>query len=94
MTLTKADLIRRLNKSEMLNKVEAAKAIDLLLEIIKRKLESGESVTVSGFGKFSVVDKKARRGRNPRTGEDLILEARRVVRFKPSGVLRRKMNQN
>jgi integration host factor subunit alpha len=63
-----------------------------LLEIIKSTLESGEDVLISGFGKFEVKEKNARRGRNPQTGSDLMLGARRVVIFKCSGVLREKMN--
>jgi len=63
------------------------------LEIIKSRLEAGENVLISGFGKFAIKDKRARRGRNPHTGEDLILEPRRVVTFHPSGVLRRKLNE-
>ncbi len=93
MTLTKADLINKLYESEVLSKAEAVKAVEAVIEIIKETLEDGENVLISGFGKFTVKDKKARRGRNPHTGEDLILAPRRVVTFKPSGVLRNKINQ-
>jgi integration host factor subunit alpha len=62
------------------------------LEIIKSTLESGDDVLISGFGKFSVKDKKERKDRNPATGEDLMLEPRRVVTFKCSGKLRDKLN--
>ncbi len=93
MTLTKADLVNRLTQKEIFAKAEAVRAVETLLEIIKKKLESGESVLISGFGKFTVKDKRARRGRNPHTGEDLILEPRRVITFKPSGVLREKINK-
>ena len=68
--------------------------IETLLENIKSTLESGEPVLISGFGKFEVKDKKTRRGRNPQTGDDLMLGARRVVTFKCSGVLREKINGN
>jgi integration host factor subunit alpha len=64
-----------------------------LIEIIKRSLESGEDVLVSGFGKFKVREKKARKGRNPATGEGVILDPRRVVTFHCSGKLRKKINQ-
>ncbi len=94
MTLTKADLVSRITKLEILNKAESVRAVETLLEIIKQRLESGENVLISGFGKFCIKDKKARRGRNPHTGEDLILEARRVVTFRPSGVLRKKINES
>jgi integration host factor subunit alpha len=59
---------------------------------MKRCLASGEELLISGFGKFNVKDKNARRGRNPQTGEELILEPRRVITFKPSGILRTKIN--
>ena len=92
MTLTKADIVNRLYKSELFKKSEAVRYVETLLEIIKSRLEKGEDVLISGFGKFCVKDKRARRGRNPHTGEDLMLDPRRVVTFKPSGVLRKKVN--
>jgi len=64
-----------------------------LLELIKSKISSGEDVRISGFGKFCVREKRQRRGRNPATGEDMMLDARRVVTFKCSGQLRDKINQ-
>jgi len=94
MTLTKADLVNSLYESEMLTKSEAVMAVETVIELIKQTLESGETVLISGFGKFTVKDKKARRGRNPHTGEDLMLAPRRVVTFKPSGVLRNKVNSS
>ncbi len=93
MTLTKADLINKLYESEVLSKAEAVRAVETVIEVIKETLEDGENVLISGFGKFTIKDKKERRGRNPHTGEDLILAPRRVVTFKPSGVLRNKINQ-
>ena len=68
--------------------------VETLIEIIKRTLESGEEVLISGFGKFQIKQKRARRGRNPATDEDMILPARRVVTFKCSGKLRDKVNGN
>jgi len=94
MTLTKTDLVNSLYESEMLTKSEAVMAVETVIELIKQTLESGETVLISGFGKFTVKDKKARRGRNPHTGEDLMLAPRRVVTFKPSGVLRNKVNSS
>ena len=73
-------------------KNQSVEITETLLEIIKATLESGEDVLVSGFGKFCVKDKSARKGRNPATGEDAILPARRVVTFKCSGKLREKVN--
>ncbi len=92
MTLTKADLVNRLYESDILTKADAVEAVETVLEIIKQTLEDGDNVLISGFGKFTVKNKRARRGRNPHTGEDLMLAPRRVVTFKPSGVLRNKIN--
>jgi len=93
MTLTKADLVNRLYKSERFKKTEAVHYIETLLEIIKSRLEAGEEVLISRFGRFCVRDKRKRRGRNPHTGEDLILEPRRVITFRPSGILKKRVNQ-
>lgn len=92
MTLTKADIIRRIYESKALSKTDATKSVETLLEIIKHYLETGNDILISGFGKFAVKEKRARRGRNPHTGDDLMLEPRRVVTFHPSGVLRKKLN--
>jgi len=92
MTLTKARIVESINEQVGLPKKNAAEAVELLLEIIKRTLETGEDVLISGFGKFCVKEKRARRGRNPATGEDMMLDKRRVVTFKCSSVLRKKVN--
>lgn len=92
MTLTKADLVQKVYQAHNLTKVQAADAVESFLRIAKNCLENGEDLLVSGFGKFNVKKKKSRRGRNPQTGEELILSARRVVTFKPSGILRNKIN--
>jgi len=72
---------------------QSVEIVESILEIIKSTLESGDDVLVSGFGKFSVRDKQERKGRNPATGEDLMLKPRRVVTFKCSGKLRDKINR-
>ena len=77
-----------------LSKSQSRAVVESLLEIMKRTLENGENILISGFGKFEVKKKSARRGRNPQTTEDLQLRARRVVVFKTSGVLRNKINQS
>ena len=93
MTLTKADLVQQIYKShDNLTKMQATEAIETLLKIMKDCLANGDDLLISGFGKFNVKDKKARRGRNPQTGDELTLDARRVVTFKPSGILRNKIN--
>jgi len=92
MTLNKADLIDSIYNQLDLPKTKSAHVVDSLLEIIKKTLEDGEDVLISGFGKFCVRKKNKRRGRNPQTGEDLMLGERRVVTFRCSGVLRDKVN--
>jgi len=92
MTLTKADLIDSMYNQIGLSKTRSAQVIESLLDIIKETLENGEDVLVSGFGKFCVKEKRKRRGRNPHTGEDLMLAERRVVRFMCSPVLKGKVN--
>ena len=92
MTLTKANIVEAVAEQIGYTKNQSFEMIETLLEIIKRTLESGEDVLVSGFGKFCVKTKHERRGRNPATGEDMMLEPRRVVTFKCSGRLRDKIN--
>jgi integration host factor subunit alpha len=94
VALTKEDIITNVYNQVGLSKKQSRSAVETLLEIVKSRLEEGEDLLVSGFGKFVVKDKTARRGRNPQTTEDLQLRARRVVVFKTSGVLRNKMNAN
>lgn len=93
MTLTKADLVQQVYKNhEELTKVQATESVEAFLRISKDSLIEGSDLLLSGFGKFNVKDKKSRRGRNPQTGEDLTLDARRVVTFRASGMLRDKIN--
>ena len=92
MTLTKAQMVESIQNQTGFTKNKSSEIVESLLEIIKGKLESGEDVLVSGFGKFSVKEKKERKGRNPATGEDMMLEARKVVTFKCSGKLRDSIN--
>jgi integration host factor subunit alpha len=92
MSLTKANLIEALTEESSLSKSYARASVEALLEIIKRALESGENVMISGFGKFTVKEKKQRKGRNPAIGNDLMLDARRVVTFKCSNILKDRIN--
>ncbi len=92
MTLTKAHIVEALSEQNGYAKKQSVNAVETLLEIIKRTLESGEDVLISGFGKFCVNQKSERRGRNPATGEDMMLEPRKVVTFKCSGKLRDKIH--
>ncbi len=92
MSLTKADIIQLVTKKTGLSKNKSGHAVEQLLDIMKGTLANAEDVLISGFGKFSVLNKSTRRGRNPATGEDLMLPARRVVTFKCSGKLRDRCN--
>jgi integration host factor subunit alpha len=92
MALTREAITRSVFDRLNLSKAASAKAVEVTFEIIKKTLEAGEDVLITGFGKFSVRGKGKRRGRNPQTGEDLILAERRVVTFKCSMVLKRKLN--
>lgn len=93
MTLTKADLIQELyEKHEEMTKEQAKNAVESILRISKNSLIDGSDLLLSGFGKFNIKEKRERRGRNPQTGETLILTSRRVVTFSPSGILRNRVN--
>lgn len=88
MTLTKADIVAEIYAQGFLNKTEASDAVEKTLEIMKETLSKGEEMLISGFGKWSVRSKAERRGRNPQTGSPLTLAPRRVVTFRPSRVLK------
>jgi len=92
MALTKAKIIEEVRTRNGFTLKKSTKTVEALFEIMKQTLESGEDVLISGFGKFCVKDKKERRGRNPATGEDLMLAPRKVVTFKGSGKLREIVN--
>ena len=93
MTTTKSDLIQAVAEANGFPLNRSVEIIEFLLKLIKTKLAAGEDVLISGFGKFCVKKKRERRGRNPATGEDMMLEARKVVTFKCSGQLRDKINK-
>ena len=87
--MTKAELVAKIKDKAGLNtKVEAERALDSLLEIISDSLAKGEKVTFTGFGTFSVTERKARSGRNPRTGEAITIPAAKVVKFSPGKLLK------
>lgn len=92
MTLTKANIVDTIHNELGFPKNRSAELIEILLEQIKNTLEGGEDVLISGFGKFCVKSKKARRGRNPATGDDMMLTQRQVVTFRCSHLLREKIN--
>ncbi len=87
MTLTKATLVDHICKANDMNRKQAIQAVETILEIMKSNLQKGDDILLSGFGKFNVKDKKIRKGRNPKTGEEMMLDARKVnasVYFKPN----------
>jgi len=92
MTLTKAHLIDAIAEANGFPRIKASDTVETLLKIIKSTLESGEDVLVRGFGKFCVKKKAERRGRNPATGGDMTLAARKVVTFRCSRKLREGIN--
>ena len=92
MTLTKNQIIEEIITRNGFSKKKASETVETLLEIMKKTLVSEEDVLISGFGKFCVKNKKERKGRNPATGEDMMLDARKVVTFKCSEKLRERVN--
>jgi len=92
MALTKANIVESIQSELGFTKNQSIDLVESLLETIKSTLEYGEDVLVSGFGKFCVQEKRQRKGRNPATGEDLMLAPRKVVAFKCSGKLRERVN--
>ena len=92
MALTKNKMIAHLQTRIGMTKPESRQIVELLFAIMKTTLADGEDLLISGFGKFQVRQKNARRGRNPQTKENLMLRARRVLVFKTSGVLRERVN--
>jgi integration host factor subunit alpha len=92
MTVTKNDIVEQVCNRLGFSKNHSTEIVESLLELIKSALESGEDVLISGFGKFCIQEKKQRKGRNPATGEVLMLKKRRVVTFKCSSKLRAKLN--
>ena len=93
MTLTKDGLVKAVTRENLYPLYQSVEIVETLLEIIKSRLASGEDVLISGFGKLCVKEKRERIGRNPATGEDIILPPKRVVTFKRSGKLRQKINK-
>ena len=91
MSMTKVDIVESLCEKTSIQKKDSARIVESLFEIIKSEFAKGNNVNISGFGKWSVLKKKARKGRNPQTGEAMMITARKVVTFKPSIVLKKKL---
>lgn len=90
--MTKADIIARIYEKVGFSKKEATDVVEATFEIIKGCLEKGEKVKISGFGNFVVNSKRPRRGRNPQTGDEIIIVGRKVLTFKPSQILKKNLN--
>lgn len=93
MTVTKADIVDHVFEKVGFSKKEATEVVESIFDIVKRHLEDGEKVKVSGFGTFVVHDKQPRRGRNPQTGDSIVIRGRRVLGFKASPVLKKSLNR-
>jgi integration host factor subunit alpha len=90
--MTKADLVETIYEKIGFSRKESAEIVDLVFDLMKETLESGEKIKISGFGNFLVRQKRSRKGRNPQTGKEIQISARRVLTFKPSQVLRKALN--
>ena len=93
MTLTKAELVSIVGDKCSFSRQESVQFVEQVFQILKEILEKGEKVKISGFGNFIVREKRPRKGRNPQTGEEVIIPGRRVLTFRPSVKLRRAVNQ-
>jgi integration host factor subunit alpha len=93
MALTKADIVDAVVEKIGFARTQSFEIVELVFETMKKTLERGEQLKISGFGNFNVRDKRARLGRNPKTGEPMTIEARRVVTFKASPILKGKINK-
>lgn len=94
MALTKAEIAEHLVNKLNINKRDAKEVVEAFFEQIRNALESGEQVKLSGFGNFDLRDKSQRPGRNPKTGEDIPISARRVVTFRPGQKLKNRVEQS
>ena len=92
MAMTKADIVEALYEKVGFSKKEAADLVELVFDTIKATLSNGQKIKISGFGNFVIQEKESRMGRNPQTGESIEISARRVLKFKPSQVLRAEIN--
>jgi integration host factor subunit alpha len=91
--MTKADIVSSVYEKVGFSKKEAVRVVETIFDIVKEALERGEKVKISGFGNFVVRNKRARRGRNPQTGDDIEISSRKILTFKPSQVLKNELNR-
>ncbi len=90
--MTKADIVERVSERCGISKKDSIEMVESVFNILKDTLENGEQIKISGFGKFEVKSKHARKGRNPQTGDAITIEARRILTFKPSTILKYNIN--
>lgn len=90
--MTKADIVETVYEKVGFSRKESAELVDLVFDLMKETLENGNKIKISGFGNFVVRNKRSRKGRNPQTGQEIQITARRVLTFKPSQVLRKAIN--
>jgi integration host factor subunit alpha len=90
--MTKADMVEKIYEKVGFSKKESAELVEAVFDIIKGTLEKGEKIKIAGFGNFVVKEKADRRGRNPQTGEEITISARKILTFKPSQVLKSSIN--
>ncbi len=90
--MTKADIVETVYEKVGFSRKESAELVDLVFDLMKETLENGNKIKISGFGNFVVREKRSRKGRNPQTGQEIQITARRVLTFKPSQVLRKAIN--
>lgn len=90
--MTKADLIESIYLKTGFSKKESAEIVETVFDLIKTTLEDGEKIKIAGFGNFVVKEKSTRRGRNPQTGDEIEISARKILTFKPSQVLKNAIN--
>ena len=93
MAMTKAELVSIVSDKCSFSRQESVQIVDQVFQILKETLEKGEKIKISGFGNFVTREKRARKGRNPKTGVNLTISARRVLTFKPGAMLRKAVNQ-
>ncbi len=91
--MTKVDIVERISNSTNISKKDAAHLLEEVFSIMKSTLETGENVKLAGFGNFEIKQKKDRKGRNPQTGEEMTITARKILTFKPSAILKTAINK-
>ena len=92
--MVKADIVEKIQEKTGFTRKDSAELLESVFAIMKKTLESGEKIKVAGFGNFEVKQKKDRKGRNPQTGDSITIEARRILTFKPSVILKRAINRS